>query len=64
MRTPTDDEFFDKNDRTKPDLAFLKQHFYREGRLTEEQAIYIINEGCKVLTQEPNLLEIDRKSVV
>lgn len=59
MRVPTDEEFFSKVDPSKPDLAFLKQHFYREGRLTEEQAIYIINEGCKVLTQEPNLLEMD-----
>ncbi|EHK97949.1 putative Serine/threonine-protein phosphatase 2B catalytic subunit [Glarea lozoyensis 74030] len=35
------------------------QHFYREGRLTEEQALYIIEEGTKVLKQEPNLLEMD-----
>ena len=59
MRTPTDEEFFSKEDPTKPDLAFLKQHFYREGRLTEQQAIYIIEEGCKVLSKEPNLLEMD-----
>ncbi|KFX89058.1 hypothetical protein V490_07258 [Pseudogymnoascus sp. VKM F-3557] len=59
MRPPTDEQFFSKEDPTKPDLAFLKQHFYREGRLTEEQALYIINEGTKVLSQEPNLLEMD-----
>ncbi|TVY33403.1 Serine/threonine-protein phosphatase 2B catalytic subunit [Lachnellula subtilissima] len=40
-------------------FAFLKQHFYREGRLTEEQALYIIEEGTKILKQEPNLLEMD-----
>lgn len=59
MRPPTDEQFFSKEDPAKPDLAFLKQHFYREGRLTEEQALYIINEGTKVLSQEPNLLEMD-----
>ena len=59
MHPPTDDQFFSRQDPSKPDLAFLKQHFYREGRLTEEQALYIIEEGTKVLRQEPNLLEMD-----
>lgn len=45
MYTPTDDQFWSKQDRTKPDIAFLKNHFYREGRLTEEQALYIL-EKC------------------
>lgn len=56
---PTQDQFFSPNDRSKPNLQFLKQHFYREGRLTEEQALYIIEEGTKVLKSEPNLLEMD-----
>ena len=34
-------------------------HFYREGRLTEEQALEIITRGTEVLRQEPNLLEVD-----
>lgn len=34
---PTDEQFFSDETRTKPDIAFLKNHFYREGRLTEEQ---------------------------
>lgn len=42
MYVPTDDQFFSKVDKTKPDIAFLKNHFYREGRLTEEQALYIL----------------------
>ena len=56
---PTKEQFYDSNDPTKPDLAFLKQHFYREGRLTEEQAIFIINRGTEILRTEPNLLEMD-----
>ncbi|KAK9480856.1 Metallo-dependent phosphatase-like protein [Lipomyces japonicus] len=63
-RRPTDEEFFDKNDPTKPNLAFLKDHFTREGRLTEEQATYIINKGTEILKQEPTLLEIDAPLIV
>lgn len=59
MHPPTDEQFFDPQDPSKPNLAFLKQHFYREGRLTEEQALFILEEGTKVLKQEPNLLEMD-----
>ncbi|KAH8591521.1 serine/threonine protein phosphatase 2B catalytic subunit [Bisporella sp. PMI_857] len=59
MHPPTDEQFFSPQDPSKPNLAFLKQHFYREGRLTEDQALYIIEEGTKVLKQEPNLLEMD-----
>lgn len=59
MHPPTDQQFFSPQDPSKPNLQFLKQHFYREGRLTEEQALYIIEEGTKVLKQEPNLLEMD-----
>ncbi|OBT50914.1 serine/threonine-protein phosphatase 2B catalytic subunit [Pseudogymnoascus sp. 24MN13] len=53
MRPPTDEQFFSKEDPAKPDLAFLKQHFYREGRLTEEQALYIINEGTRSSRSSP-----------
>ncbi|EWC47486.1 serine phosphatase 2B catalytic subunit [Drechslerella stenobrocha 248] len=56
---PTDEQFYDPKDPTKPNLAFLKQHFYREGRLTEEQALFIIQKGSEILRQEPNLLEMD-----
>lgn len=56
---PTDEQFFDKNDPTKPDLAFLKEHLFCEGRLTDQQALYIINETTKILAQEPNLLDVD-----
>nr|ABB13418.1 calcineurin [Sclerotinia sclerotiorum] len=59
MVPPTDQQFFSPQDPSKPNLQFLKQHFYREGRLTEEQALFILEEGTKVLKQEPNLLEMD-----
>ncbi|KAL1991965.1 hypothetical protein VTN49DRAFT_5273 [Thermomyces lanuginosus] len=56
---PGDDLFWSPEDPSKPNLQFLKQHFYREGRLTEEQALWIINTGTEILRQEPNLLEMD-----
>lgn len=56
---PTEDQFYSPQDRNKPNLQFLKQHFYREGRLTEEQALWIIQMGTEVLKSEPNLLEMD-----
>ncbi|CAD6568662.1 MAG: 3',5'-cyclic-nucleotide phosphodiesterase (PDEase) (3':5'-CNP) [Tremellales sp. Tagirdzhanova-0007] len=59
MYVPTTEQFFSKEDKTKPDIAFLKNHFYREGRLTEEQALYILAKGGEVLRSEPNLLEVD-----
>jgi serine/threonine-protein phosphatase 2B catalytic subunit len=42
MYVPTDEQFYSKEDKSKPDIAFLKNHFYREGRLTEEQALFIL----------------------
>ncbi|EFP89050.2 3',5'-cyclic-nucleotide phosphodiesterase (PDEase) (3':5'-CNP), variant 2 [Puccinia graminis f. sp. tritici] len=56
---PTDAEFFSTVDPSKPDVAFLKNHFYREGRLTEEQALFILNKASEVLKTEPNLLEVE-----
>ena len=59
MFIPTDAQFFSKEDPSKPDIAFLKNHFYREGRVTEEQALYILEKGTELLRAEPNLLEVD-----
>ncbi len=59
MQIPTDAQFFSSTDPSKPDIAFLKNHFYREGRLTEEQCLFIIEGGTEILKKEPNLLEVD-----
>ncbi|KAL1958642.1 hypothetical protein VTO42DRAFT_3985 [Malbranchea cinnamomea] len=59
VNLPTNENFWSPEDPTKPNLPFLKQHFYREGRLTEEQALWIINTGTQLLRAEPNLLEMD-----
>ena len=61
MQVPTPEQFFANGgrDRSKPDIAFLKNHFYREGRLTEEQAIWIIDRATELLRREPNVLNVD-----
>ncbi|GJJ68315.1 serine/threonine-protein phosphatase 2B catalytic subunit [Entomortierella parvispora] len=56
---PTDDMFYSKEFPDRPDIAFLKNHFYREGRISEEQAIFILQRGTELLRKEPNLLEVD-----
>ncbi|GJJ67679.1 serine/threonine-protein phosphatase 2B catalytic subunit [Entomortierella parvispora] len=56
---PTNDMFFSKTHPDRPDVNFLRNHFFREGRLSEEQAIYILQKGTDVLRKEPNLLEVD-----
>ena len=59
MAIPTDAQFFSKQDPSKPDVAFLKNHFYREGRVTEEQAMWILQKGSELLRNEPNVLNVD-----
>ena len=59
MNIPTDAQFFSKHDPSKPDVAFLKNHFYREGRLSEEHAIWIIDKATALLRLEPNVLQVD-----
>lgn len=56
---PTDEEFLDPHDPSKPNLNFIKNHFYCEGRLNEEQALFIIKTGTELLRKEANVLEID-----
>ncbi|RXW22813.1 hypothetical protein EST38_g3060 [Candolleomyces aberdarensis] len=61
MSKPSPEQFFSQGgqDRSKPDIAFLKNHFYREGRLTEEQALWILEKGTELLRKEPNVLSVD-----
>ena len=59
MNIPTDDIFYSKTDKSKPDIPFLKNHFYREGRIKEEHALFIIEKATQLLRAEPNVLTID-----
>lgn len=55
----SDEQFYQDEARTKPNLKVLKDHLFREGRLTEEQALFIINTGSELLHAENTLLEIE-----
>jgi serine/threonine-protein phosphatase 2B catalytic subunit len=57
---PTDGEFFayDRNGAPIPNLDFIRAHFLAEGRLTEQQAIYILERTTDLLSREPNLLSV------
>ncbi|KXS21730.1 calcineurin A [Gonapodya prolifera JEL478] len=56
---PTDAQFWSKKDPNKPDPDFLKQHFFREGRVTEEQAMWILQKGTEILRREQNVLDVE-----
>ncbi|KNZ76531.1 Serine/threonine-protein phosphatase 2B catalytic subunit [Termitomyces sp. J132] len=57
---PTDAEFFRINNQGKrmPNPFFLKDHFFREGRLTEEQALFIVEHAKELLSSEPNMVDV------
>ena len=56
---PTDDVFFSKTEEGKPDVEFLKDHLFRQGRIKEEHALYIIDKATQLLRAEPNVLNVD-----
>jgi len=56
---PSDEEFWSKEDPTKPNLALLKDHFIHEGRIKEEHALAIIEKATEIFKQEETLLEVD-----
>ena len=58
-KIPTDEEFYSKKKPGYPDIEFLKQHFIREGRLTEDQAAFILTKTAEVFKKEPNVLDVD-----
>ncbi|EJD07740.1 Metallo-dependent phosphatase [Fomitiporia mediterranea MF3/22] len=57
---PRDEQFFttDSFGNRRPNTEFLKNHFLREGRVTEEQALYLLQEGKTLLEKEQNLLSV------
>ncbi|EIW75684.1 Metallo-dependent phosphatase [Coniophora puteana RWD-64-598 SS2] len=58
---PTDEELFLRTPEGVylPSCDFLKDHFFNEGRLTEEQALYILAQATDLLAKEPNLVYVE-----
>jgi serine/threonine-protein phosphatase 2B catalytic subunit len=48
----------DHHGRRKPNAEFLREHFLREGRLTETQALTLLRQATDMLTTEPNVLRV------
>ncbi|CAL1710690.1 unnamed protein product [Somion occarium] len=59
---PSDSEFYVRDPRTgalKPNVDLLKDHFLHEGRLTESQALFILEQTTDAMKSEPNMLRIN-----
>ena len=59
-KPPLDEEFWlhDAFSR-RPNVAFIRKHFYKEGRLQEHQALWILEEGRNLMKEEPNVLAVE-----
>jgi len=57
---PTNEELFVPNSYADmlPNAKFLKQHFFHEGRLTDVQALCILQKATTLLSREPNLVNV------
>ena len=42
-----------------PDVDFLKQHFFHEGRIKEEHALLILQKGAELLKKESNVVDVE-----
>ncbi|KAJ2014786.1 3',5'-cyclic-nucleotide phosphodiesterase (PDEase) (3':5'-CNP), partial [Coemansia sp. S610] len=56
---PEHSAVFEGGNEAKPQCAFLRDHFFREGRLREADALAIIREATALLRAEPTLLTLD-----
>lgn len=54
---PSDKELFDQGSGL-PNHEFLREHFKKEGRLSETQALKILEMATNCLSKEPNLLHV------
>ncbi|KAI0916645.1 hypothetical protein AcV5_003073 [Taiwanofungus camphoratus] len=59
---PRDEDFYVHDTQTgthRPNYELLRHHFLNEGRLTEEQALFILEQATALMSREPNMLQVD-----
>jgi serine/threonine-protein phosphatase 2B catalytic subunit len=55
----TDDEFYlEEGGEDMPNIVFLRLHFFKEGRLTEEQILFLLRKVKDIFTEEKNVLRL------
>jgi serine/threonine-protein phosphatase 2B catalytic subunit len=60
LTIPSDAEFFQPDsNRSKPNTLLLKEHFTRQGRISEQHAFFIIEKATELLRAEENILSIE-----
>ncbi|KAI0700677.1 Metallo-dependent phosphatase [Cerioporus squamosus] len=64
---PSDEAFYTLDPHTgrhRPNVDLLRQHFFHEGRLSQEQALFILEQTTDLMTREPNLLQVPSPVIV
>ncbi|KAI0338315.1 Metallo-dependent phosphatase [Trametopsis cervina] len=59
---PRDEDFYVRDrmhGAMKPNPELVKDHFLHEGRLTQEQALFILKETTELMRREPNMLNLN-----
>lgn len=41
-----------------PNAAYLKEHFFNEGRILEQHALWIVQTAMGILRKEPNMVVV------
>ncbi|KAF9812448.1 hypothetical protein IEO21_06210 [Rhodonia placenta] len=60
--TPRDEDFYVPDVQAgihRPNVDLLRHHFWNEGRLTEQQALFILGQTTAMLSREPNMLHVE-----
>jgi len=57
---PTDAEFFKRNGQGDPipNADYLKKHFFREGRVFEQHALWIVRAATEIMKTEQNMVSV------
>ncbi|KAJ2666504.1 3',5'-cyclic-nucleotide phosphodiesterase (PDEase) (3':5'-CNP), partial [Coemansia sp. RSA 1085] len=55
---PQHSDVFEDDDEKRPQCELLRDHFFREGRLREQDALAILREATALLRSEPTLLSL------